>query len=35
MTCILNKGEAYCPQEIAERSVCIDDDIGEVLQKLI
>ena len=31
----LNKGEAYCPQEIADRSVCIDGDIGEVLQKLI
>lgn len=27
----LNKGEAYCPQEIADRSVCIDGDIGEVL----
>jgi hypothetical protein len=30
----LNMGEAYCPEEIAERSVCIDRDIGEVLQKL-
>ena len=29
----INKGEAYCPQEIAERSVCIDGDIGEALQK--
>jgi hypothetical protein len=29
----INKGEAYCPQEIAERSVCIDGDIGETLQK--
>lgn len=31
----LNKGEAYCPEEIARRSVCIDGDIGEVLQKLV
>lgn len=30
----LNKGEAYCPQEIARRSVCIDGDIGKVLEKL-
>jgi NAD-dependent SIR2 family protein deacetylase len=30
----INKGEAYCPEEIAKRSVCIDGDIGGVLQKL-
>ena len=30
----VNMGEAYCPQEIAQRSVCIDGDIGEVLQNL-
>lgn len=30
----LNKGEAYCPQEIANRSICIDGDIGAVLQNL-
>jgi NAD-dependent SIR2 family protein deacetylase len=30
----INKGEAYCPKEIAERSVCIDGDIGDVLKKL-
>ena len=30
----INKGEAYCPEEIAERSVCIDGDIGEVLKSL-
>ncbi|MGI6211951.1 MAG: SIR2 family NAD-dependent protein deacylase [Anaerovoracaceae bacterium] len=30
----LNKGEAYFPEEIAERAVCIDGDIGEVLKKL-
>ena len=32
-TCI-NKGEAYCPERIEDRSVCIDGDIGEVLKKL-
>ena len=30
----LNYGEAYCPGEIADRSICIDGDIGEVLDKL-
>lgn len=30
----INKGEAYCLEEIAERSVCIDGDIGEVLKSL-
>lgn len=31
----INRGEAYCPEEIAERAVCIDGDIGEVLQSLM
>ena len=30
----INYGEAYAPREIAERSVCIDGDIGEVLKEL-
>lgn len=30
----INKGEAYCPEEIADRSICIDGDIGEILRKL-
>lgn len=30
----VNKGEAFAPKEIEERSVCIDGDIGEVLKKL-
>jgi hypothetical protein len=30
----LNYGEAYCPSEIAEKSICIDGDIGEILEKL-
>ncbi len=31
----VNKGEAYCPGEIADRSVCINDDIGKVLSRLL
>lgn len=31
----LNKVEAFCPQEIEDRAVCIDGDIGAVLQKLM
>lgn len=30
----INKGDAYCPEEIAKRSVCIDGDIGEVLRNI-
>lgn len=30
----INKGEAYCPEEIGDRAVCVDGDIGEVLKKL-
>ena len=33
-TC-LNYGEAFCPGEIENRSVCIDGDIGEVLDELM
>ena len=29
-TCI-NYGEAFCPETISKRSICIDDDIGDVL----
>ena len=32
-TCI-NAGETYAPPEIKERSICIDGDIGEVLENL-
>lgn len=31
----LNRDAAECPPEIAERSVCIQEDIGIVLQKLL
>ena len=27
-------GEAYTPGEIADRSICIDGDIGEILKKI-
>ena len=30
----VNLGEAYAPGEIANRSICIDGDIGEVLKEL-
>lgn len=30
----LNYGEAYCPPQIEEQAICIDDDIGEILKKL-
>ena len=30
----INYGEAFCPGEIADRSICIDSDIGEVLEKI-
>ncbi len=30
----VNLGEAYCPNEIKERSICIDGDIGDVIAQL-
>ena len=30
----VNYGEAYAPKEIAKQSICIDGDIGAVLEKL-
>ncbi|MBR4749154.1 MAG: hypothetical protein IK083_06260 [Abditibacteriota bacterium] len=30
----VNYGEAFCPEEIGERSICIDGDVGEVLERL-
>ncbi len=30
----INYGEAYCPGEIAEKSICINGDIADVLQEL-
>jgi|GEM_PF-5316627 len=31
----INRGEAWCPQEIARRSVCIDGDIGDAISRLL
>ena len=31
----LNYGEAYCPPQIEAQAICIDDDIGETLMKLV
>ena len=30
----VNYGEAFCPEEISDRSICINGDIGEVLNGL-
>ena len=30
----INKGEAYAPDEIRDRSICIDGDIGEIMNEL-
>lgn len=30
----INYGDARCPKEIANRSICIDSDIGEVIEKI-
>ena len=30
----LNYGEAFCPAEIEKKSICIDGDIGNILQEL-
>lgn len=31
----LNFGEAYCPEEIADRSLCLNADIGKVFEKMM
>jgi hypothetical protein len=30
----LNFGEAYAPAEITKKSICINDDVGNILEKL-
>ncbi len=30
----INYGEAFCPDEIANRSICINGDIGDVFAKI-
>lgn len=31
----INHGEAFCPREIDDRSLCIDGDIGEILKQIM
>ena len=31
----LNQGEAYAPDEIRDKSVCVNKDIGEVIRRLL
>ena len=35
MYACINYGEAFCPREIEDRSICIDGDIGEMLEKIM
>ncbi len=30
----INQGEAFCPREISQQSICMDDDIRKVLEQL-
>ena len=30
----VNFGEAVCPEDIREQSICIDGDIGQVIEEL-
>ena len=31
----INYGEAFCPKEIEDRSICIDGDIGAIFKKCV
>ena len=31
----VNRGEVFCPDEIADRAICVDGDIGEVIEKVL
>lgn len=31
----INRGEVFCPDEIADRAICVDGDIREVLEKVL
>ena len=31
----INRGEGFSPDEIADRAICVDGDIGEVLEKVL
>ena len=30
----INRGQAACPREIGRQSICLDEDIGDVLRRL-
>ncbi|WP_455542101.1 hypothetical protein [Intestinibacter sp.] len=30
----INKGESYAPKEIEKKSICVNCDIGEIIEKL-
>ena len=31
----INRGEVFCPDEIADRAICVDGDIGEAIGKVL
>ena len=31
----INRGEVFCPDEIADRAICVDGDIGEAVEKIL
>lgn len=31
----INRGEVFCPDEIADRAICVDGDIGEAIEKIL
>ena len=31
----INRGEVFCPDEIADRAICVDGDIGEAIEKVL
>ena len=31
----VNRGEVFCPDEIADRAICVDGDIGEAIEKIL
>lgn len=31
----VNLGECYCPAEIQNRAICIDADIGEIIEQCL
>ena len=35
MYACINYGEAFCPKEIEDRSICIDGDIGAIFKKCV